>query len=112
MAATLQKPSLDPATALSNLQRLGESFSAATISRAKEVLDILQRIKAPPPFVFPTDIAGVQFEWHGGRRELNIEISPVESDLFYVTFENGTPVQEAAAPIEESVLRTLVRWLA
>jgi len=109
--ATLQVPSLSPTDALLGLQLSGESFTPDTLARAKEVLDILKQLKAPAPFVFPTEIAGVQFEWKGGGRELDIELRPEEPGIFFVTFEHGRSVKEAATPISESALRDLLGWL-
>jgi hypothetical protein len=109
--AQLQIPAVVPQEALSQLERSNEPISKDAFAKARIVLEILQRLKAPAPFVFPTEIGGVQFEWHGGLRELDVEVLPKEAKLAYVTFEDGRCVRESDANATEEDLRALLNWI-
>jgi hypothetical protein len=58
---------VEPADALSNLERSESSVSPAVLDRARALLDALHRLGAPTPFICPTEFGGIQFEWRGGR---------------------------------------------
>ena len=68
----LQIPAVEPADALSNLERSESSVSPAVLDRARKLLDALHRLGAPTPFILPTEFGGIQFEWRGGRFELGL----------------------------------------
>jgi hypothetical protein len=108
----LQTPAKSAREALERLEGLSQAPSAATIGRAKFVISILHRIKSPEPFVFPTEIQGVQFEWHGSPRALDVEVLPEGTGLAYVTFENGVPKAEGEIGADvEMDIASLVQWL-
>jgi len=75
------------------------------------LLEILQALQAPSPFIFATDIGGIQFEWHGGRRELDVEVLPNSPKLAYVTFEDGNFVRESDAEADERDLLAILNWI-
>jgi hypothetical protein len=107
----LRIPAAIPAEALSKLQQSGEPLSEDVLKRARAILAILDIAPVTPPFVFPTDIGGVQFEWHGEKRELDIEILPEKTKLDYVAFEDGIAKLEGEADPDESSVLQLVKWL-
>jgi precorrin-3B methylase len=108
----MQNPAVNPSEALAALGALNEPISSETLAKAIEVLKILQTLGSPDPFVFPTDIGGIQFEWHGEWRELDIEVIPGSAKLAYVTFQHGDPVTESDADVSESDLLALLNWIS
>ena len=103
-------PAVEPSTALVRLERLKPSPSSPiAIERAKKLLDTLLRLDAPLPFVLPTELRGIQFQWHGERFEVNLELLP-ESRTVYVIFQDGK-LQKEEEVCNEQELRTLVEWL-
>jgi hypothetical protein len=83
----LQIPAVEPADVLSNLERSESSGSPAVLDRASKLLDAIHRLGAPTPFIFPTEFGGIQFEWRGGRFELDLEILP-ETETVCVMFHD------------------------
>ncbi len=66
----------------------------------------------PVPQVVPTNRGGVQFEWHVGVRELEIEV--VGSDRFEVYFEDettGEVIEDEVTSRKLGLLSTLVKRL-
>lgn len=63
------------------------------------------------PFVFPTDIGGIQFEWKGDERELNVEVIPASEDLAYLTIVNGQPAREGQIRGTEREIHSLLDWM-
>ena len=109
--AELRVPARSPAETLSKLRQSGEPISDDVLERAKAILAILEKSSVTAPFVFPTDIGGIQLEWHGDKRELDIEILPDKEKLDYVAFEEGIPELEGEARPHESSVLQLVKWL-
>jgi hypothetical protein len=109
--AELRIPASRPAETLSKLRQSGELLSDDVLQRARAILAILDKSPVTPPFVFPTDIGGVQFEWHGEKRELDIEILPDKTKLYYVAFEDGIAKLEDEVNADESSVLQLVKWL-
>lgn len=105
----LQIPPVEPADALSNLERSEPSVSPAVLDRARKLLDALHRLGAPTPFIFPTEFGGIQFEWHGGRFELDLEILP-ETETACVMFQDGE-IHKKGEVRDEKELQTLIAWL-
>jgi hypothetical protein len=108
----LQTPATTAQQALNGLERLPDSPMPPAIRRAKSIISFIERSGSPQPFVFPTEIRGVQFEWHGGKRELDVEVLPEGDRIAYVTFIEGDPHTEGeiGKNIEED-LRRLLAWL-
>jgi hypothetical protein len=102
----LQAPAVEPANALSKLESV---VSPNVLVEARKLLNALGRLDAPPPFVFPTEIGGIQFEWHGGRFEVDLEILP-ESQTVSVMFQDGNVHKEGEVR-DEKELQTLIAWL-
>ena len=110
--AYLQTPAQSAQEALEGLVGQPQAPTAATIDRAKFIISILHRVESPEPFVFPTEIQGIQFEWHGSPRALDVEVSPEGSGLSYVTFEDGVPKAEGEIGGDVEVdIASLVKWL-
>ena len=105
----LQIPAVEPADVLSNLERSESSGSPAVLDRASKLLDAIHRLGAPTPFIFPTEFGGIQFEWRGGRFELDLEILP-ETETVCVMFHDGE-VHKNGEVREEKELQTLIAWL-
>jgi hypothetical protein len=72
-------------------------------------LDDLHGLGAPTPFIFPTEFAGIQFEWRGGRFELDLEILP-ETETVSVTFQDGE-IHKKGEVRDKEELQTLIAWL-
>jgi hypothetical protein len=102
----LQIPAIEPADALLNLER---SVSPVVLGHARKLLDALHRLKAPTPFIFRTEIGGIQFEWRGGRFELDLEILP-ETQTVSVMFQDGD-IHKKGDIRDEKELQTLIAWL-
>ena len=105
--AQLQTPAIEPIDALTTL---AEAISPDVLNRAKRLLFTLRSLDAPNPFVFPTEIGGIQLEWHGGRFELDLEVSPTESQTICVMFEDGNVHKEGEVR-DDKELKTLIAWL-
>ena len=105
----LQVPPVEPADALSNLERSESSVSPAVLNRARALLDALHRSRAPTPFICPTEFGGIQFEWRGGRFDLDLEILP-ETETVCVMFQDGD-IQKKGEVRDEKELQTLIAWL-
>jgi hypothetical protein len=109
--AELRIPASRPLDALSKLRQSGEAISDNVLQRARAILSILDKSPVTAAFIFPTDIGGVQFEWHGEKRELDIELSPANEKLSWVAFEDGVAELEGEANADESSVLQLVKWL-
>ena len=69
----LRTPQTGVLEALLRLERSSEAPSRPALERAREIARFIERHQFPIPFVFPTEIGGVQFEWRGGSREVDLE---------------------------------------
>src|SRR5260370_14786291 len=103
-------------SALESISKIAESAapgSAVAVESALRIAQIIQRRKGPAPFVFPTEIGGIQFEWKGDERELNLEVLPKPGHLAYLKIVKGTPTQEGEI-IEnaEREINSLLDWMA
>lgn len=103
-------------SALESISRLEESTAAIapdTIQRARGIADLIERSRFPVPFVFPTEIGGIQFEWKSDERELNLEVLPECPSLAFLTIANGEPVREGEISENlECEVRSLLDWMA
>jgi hypothetical protein len=106
----LRTPRTGVFDALSMLAHSPEPPARAALERAQRLAHVLQEHSSPAPFVFPTDIGGVQFEWHGGERELDLEILPEGARLAYLTLVGGRRDQEGEFVHDLDVLK-LVNWI-
>src|SRR6266851_8259079 len=97
------------------LMRLGESQdrpSARALEHARQIARLIERENSPSPFVFPTDIGGVQFEWKGTSRELDLEVLPDTERLCYLTIIDGEPRTEGEIVDDyERQVIALLNWL-
>lgn len=97
--------------ALTMLAHSPEPPARAALERARRLAHVLQEYSSPAPFVFPTDIGGVQFEWRGGERELDLEILPEGARLAYLTLVGGRRDSEGEFDRDLDVLK-LVNWIS
>ena len=58
------------------------------IEAALQLITRLMRAEVPAPQVVPTTKGGIQFEWHLGDQELEVEV--LSSSRFSVIYENET----------------------
>jgi len=107
----LQIPQKGIFEALSRLERAPESPRADVLTRARRLAYFLDREGSPVPFVFPTEIGGIQFEWRGADRELELEILPEETRLSFLTMVNGRSDREGAITDIEREVRELLAWM-
>lgn len=68
--------------------------SPHAIECAKRIVELLEREKFPVPFVFGTEIGGIQFEWKADDRELNLEVLPEGDRVAFLMITGGTPTRE------------------
>jgi hypothetical protein len=110
--AELRTPRHNVFDALKSLEQSPASLSAHALERARRIADLIVRERSPTPFVFPTEIGGVQFEWKGASRELDLEILPDTEHLAYLTILDGQPITEGeiAEDYERNVI-ALLNWM-
>ena len=98
--------------ALKILEQSPISLSANALERARKIAHLIDEERSPVPFLFPTEIGGVQCEWKGTGRELNLEILPDTEHLAYLTILEGQPATEGeiAEDYERNVI-ALLKWM-
>ena len=108
----LRTPRQNLFDALKSLEQSHAAVSARALERAHKIASLIDKERSPIPFVFPTDIGGVQFEWKGTGRELDLEILPDSEHLSYLTIIDGQPVTEGeiAENYERNVI-ALLNWM-
>ncbi len=97
--------------ALSLLERSPESPCATALARARQIAYFLDRERSPVPFVFPTEIGGVQFEWKGAGRELDLEVLPEGAHLSFLTLVNGRSERQGEITDLEREVSELLNWM-
>ena len=108
----MRMPSTSALESISKLeQTVGEGcpIARSAIKRAREVAHMIERAELPMPFVFPTEIGGIQFEWKGNDRELNLEVLPDQSRLAFLKIVKGAPTQEGE--VSERDVESLIEWM-
>ena len=110
----LRTPRRNAFEAISILQQSSESLTAHALEQARAIAYLIEREHSPIPFVFPTEIGGIQFEWKGTGtgRELNLEIMPEGAHLAYLTIIDGKPIVEAEIVDDfEHKVCSLLNWM-
>jgi hypothetical protein len=108
----LRTPETGVAEALSNLERSPDAPARAALDRARQIALILDTDRSPAPFVFPTDVGGIQFEWKSDGRELDIEVLPEGTHLSFLTLVGGKVTSEGEIPDNfERRVRSLLSWM-
>lgn len=87
----------------------GGPIARSAVERARSVAQMIERAKLPMPFVFPTEIGGIQFEWKGNDRELDLEVLPDQSRLAFLKIVKGVPAEEGE--INEREVESLLEWV-
>ncbi len=85
--------------------------SAAAVKTATRLVGLISGtgLQPPMPFVFPTLDGGIQFEWRGSYRQLNLAVLP-EGRTEYVLAERGQPLTEDELT-SDADLRNVLAWL-
>jgi hypothetical protein len=108
----LRTPKTGVSEVLDNLERLPEAPARAAFDRARQMALMLEADRSPAPFVFPTDVGGIQFEWKGNGRELDIEILPEGTHLSFLTLVGGKVTSEGEISDNfERRVRLLLNWM-
>jgi hypothetical protein len=110
----LRTPRQNALEAISTLEHSSESLTAHALEHARAIAYLIEREDSPMPFVFPTEIGGIQFEWKGTEsgRELNLEILPEGQHLAYLTIIDGKPIAEAEINDDfEHKICSLLNWM-
>lgn len=109
---TSRTPRKSASEALSRLEHLPQPPAHGAIERAWRIVRLIEEYKSPAPFVFPTEIGGVQFEWHGTPHELDIEIFPEGDRVAFLTLSQGLRVNEGEIS-EDAEMRivNLLNWI-
>ena len=101
--------------AIVSISRLEQSTAPPTVNairRARSIAYFLDRNQFPIPFVFPTDEHGIQFEWKGDSRELNLEVPSTDEPLTFLTIVDGNPALEDRITANiETEIRRLIDWM-
>jgi hypothetical protein len=99
---------------ISTLEHSNESPSRDALRQARHIVKLIERHRFPMPFVFPTEIGGIQLEWKvpGRGRELNLEVPPEGERLSFLKIVDGKPAREGeiVADIEREVC-SLLDWM-
>ena len=103
-------------SALESISKIEHSVkpppSVSAVTLARSIAYLIENHRFPMPFVFPTEIGGIQFEWKGSARELNLEILPEIDRLAFLKILNGSPLVEGEITnnVEQEVYR-LIDWM-
>jgi hypothetical protein len=108
----MQVPQTNALESISKIEKSFQPLAPAAIERARSIASLVERGEFPTPFVFPTEIGGIQFEWKGGERQLNLEVLPEHQCLAFLTIVDGSPVREGE--IRDNIERevySLLNWM-
>jgi hypothetical protein len=108
----MQVPRTNALESISEIEKTAHPPAQGAIARARDIARLVEHGEFPMPFVFPTEIGGIQFEWKGSERELNLEILPEREHLAFLEIVEGAPVLEGeiTQDVERSV-RALLDWM-
>jgi hypothetical protein len=82
--------------------------STSALKMALDVVRLVHRVDVPQPMVVPRRDRGLQFEWRGGRRELEIGFLNTGA-LEYVQSENDQDISEGFTGI--SRIPEFIDWM-
>lgn len=88
----------------------GDPVPHRIVTAAGELLLPLARMQPPVPRIAPVLGGGLQFEWHIGDRELEIEIMP-DGTIEYLTAEGGRVQENGLPQFSTGEVKTLVAWV-
>ena len=109
------KPTLEAVVPLFSLQKNWDTYgalpiNAKTTERALEVLLTIMGYETPAPSVVHTSGGGIQFEWHLGGIDLEIDIPPTMDPVF--EFEANGKEIAGKLPDDAGLLADLVSRLS
>jgi hypothetical protein len=108
----LRTPKIGACEVLSNLECSPDAPSRAALDRARQIARMFETDRSPAPFVFPTDVGGIQFEWKSNGRELDIEVLPEGTHLSFLTLIGGkVPSEGEILDNFEHRVRSLLSWM-
>src|SRR3989442_6266099 len=81
------------------------------VQAAIEMLLHLEHEEPPMPQICPVSGGGIQFEWHGPGREMEIEVLPDSSVQFLTVAENNQTFEAHLPGPDRDAIRALVKWL-
>lgn len=108
----MRTPATSAFESISILERSATPLTKDAVKHARSIAHLIERRHFPMPFVFPTEIGGIQFEWKGDGRDLNLEVPPQGERLSFLKIVDGEPTREGeiTADIEREV-SGLLDWL-
>lgn len=108
----MRVPRTNVLESISKIERSDCLLAPDAIKRARVIVELIERGNFPMPFVFPTELGGIQFEWKGDERELNLEVLPERECLAFLTIVNGTPTREGQITGNvERAIYSLLDWM-
>lgn len=106
---------------LSNLAGLGTDWdshgsdpvTSKSVEEALRLISVISRQHMPEPKIFPVSGGGLQFEWHGSDRELEIEVLPSGAVEYLISDASGRMIEGPIdGPEDHNALSfvSLARW--
>ena len=86
-------------------------IAPAMLERAMKALEQLLPRHASPPNIVPTHRAGIQFEWHRGGKDLEIELAPSGETTYYYYDAATQDEREGAAASDLSNVRKILEQI-
>jgi hypothetical protein len=113
----MRTPATSAFESISVLERSATPLTGTPITKdaakhGRSIAHLIERRHFPMPFVFPTEIGGIQFEWKGDGRELNLEVLPEGERFSFLKIVDGEPAQEGEITADfEREVSCLLDWL-
>src|SRR5579863_2352613 len=105
-------PATSAFESISMLERSATPLTRDAVKHARNIAYLIERRHLPMPFVFPTEIGGIQFEWKGDGRELNLEVPPQGERFSFLKIVDGEPEPEGEITADfEREVSCLLDWL-
>lgn len=92
--------------------REGCKIDLSSIEYARDILETLSRVGLDIPRIYPTEIGGIQLEWHGSEVRAELEISPDLSFELFVLYANDEEesIEGTTADTAIDHLSRILRW--
>lgn len=89
----------------------GRPIDPMLVGPAIKILSSIMDYDSPSPSVVPTSVGGIQFEWHKGGMDLEINVAPTGDALFEFEATNRQEI-EGRLPDDIGVLTELISRLS